>query len=100
METWQSLVDDVDLTLHEFRYRFSKVVPPFRLRRPIGRKVLALPAIPFRGKAKPDTNQLFDGRDKPIVAFECPTDRGFLALSKAPITMTEAERKEIGRAHV
>jgi hypothetical protein len=93
-EIWQSLVDDVDMSLHEFRYRFNKKIPSFKRRRSIGRKILALPALPFRGKSKPSKKELNQGRDEPVVAFECPTDRGFLALPKAPLEVSHPDRKQ------
>jgi hypothetical protein len=94
-ENWQSLVDDVDMSLHEFRYRFNNKIPSFKRRRSIGRKILALPALPFRGKSKPSRKELNQGRNEPVVAFECPTDRGFLALPKAPLEVSPADRKQV-----
>ncbi len=92
---WQSLVDDIDVCLHEFRYRFNSKIPPFKLRRSVGKKILALPALPFRGKAKPSEMEMTQGRKEPIVAFECATDRGFLALPKAPLHILPEEREKV-----
>jgi hypothetical protein len=95
MEIWQKLVDDIDITLHEFRYRFNKKLPAFRKKRLVGKKILALPALPFRGKAKPAKLSEITGRNnEPVVAFECPTDRGFLSLSKAPTSIPTAEERK------
>mmetsp|Transcript_52963 Transcript_52963/g.61159 ORF Transcript_52963/g.61159 Transcript_52963/m.61159 type:complete len:637 (-) Transcript_52963:271-2181(-) len=97
MEIWQKLVDDIDITLHEFRYRFSTKLPAFRKKRLVGKKILALPAMIFRGKAIPAKLDEIKGRnDEPVVAFECPTDRGFLSLSEAPPnTPTDTERQVV-----
>eukprot|EP00536_Pseudo-nitzschia_multiseries_P015961 jgi/Psemu1/219700/e_gw1.988.10.1 len=97
-EIWQSLVDDVDVCLHEFRYRFNQKIPSFKRKRSIGRKILAMPALPFRGKAKPSDTELYQGRNEPVVAFECPSDRSFLSLPKADApdsdgTITPERRK-------
>ena len=35
------------------------------------------------------------GGNEPVVAFECPTDRGFLALPKAPSEILPEERKKV-----
>jgi hypothetical protein len=97
-DQWQSLVDDVDMSLHEFRYRFNKKIPAFKRRRSIGRKILALPALPFRGKSKPSEKELTQGNNEPVVAFECPNDRGFLALPKAPSELSQADKKAVDDA--
>jgi len=94
-EIWQSLVDDVDVCLHEFRYRFNKNIPCFKRRRSIGKKILALPAMPFRGKAKPSKEELYQGRNEPVVAFESPSDRSFLSLPKVTEDFTPDERKAL-----
>jgi hypothetical protein len=94
-ENWQSLVDDVDMSLHELRYRFNKKIPTFKRRRSIGKKILALPAMPFRGKFKPSEKELRQGRNEPVVAFECPTDRGFLALPKALSEISPEDKKRV-----
>ena len=96
MEIWQKLVDDIDITLHEFRYRFNKKLPAFRKKRLVGKKILALPAMAFRGKAKPAKLSEITGRNnEPVVAFECPTDRGFLSLSKEPAIIATAEERKV-----
>ena len=97
MEIWQKLVDDIDITLHEFRYRFNPKLPPFRKKRLVGKKILALPAMAFRGKAKPiELDKMKGKNDEPVIAFECPTDRGFLSLPEAPkVLPTKEERKII-----
>jgi len=92
-EIWQSLVDDVDVCLHEFRYRLNKKMPSFKRRRSIGKKILAMPALPFRGKAKPSEQELYQGRNEPVVAFECPSDRSFLALPKVSSNVSPKEKK-------
>lgn len=92
---WQNLVDDVDVCLHDFRYRFSSKTPTFKPRRSIGKKILALPALPFRGKSKPSETEMTQGGDEPVVAFECPTDRGFLALPKVPTEIFPEERMNV-----
>ena len=97
-EIWQSLVDDVDMCLHEFRYRFNKKIPSFKRRRSIGKRILALPALPFRGKSKPSQAELTQGKNEPVVAFECPTDRGFLALPKAPAPVSGLDREKVDEA--
>merc|ERR1712238_325894 len=91
------VVDAIDITLHEFRYRFSTKLPAFRKKRLVVKKILALPAMVFRGKAIPaKLDEIKGGNDEPVVAFECPTDRGFLSLSEAPPnTPTEEERKVV-----
>ena len=94
-ETWQSLVDDVDMCLHEFRYRFNRKIPTFKRRRSMGRKILALPALPFRGKSKPSEQEMNQGNNEAVVAFECPTERGFLALPKAPAEISPAEQEKV-----
>ena len=94
-KVWQNLVDDVDVCLHDFRYRLNSKMPPFKSRRSIGKKILALPALPFRGKAKPSEMEMTQGGNEPVVAFECPTDRGFLALPKAPTEILPEERTKI-----
>ena len=93
--TWLSLVDDVDMCLHEFRYRFNRKIPSFKRRRSIGRKILALPALPFRGKSKPSEKEMNQGGNEPVVAFESPADRGYLALPKAPSEISPEERKKV-----
>lgn len=95
---WQNLVDDVDMCLHEFRYRFNQKIPSFKPRRSIGKKLLALPSLPFRGKYKPNKNELTQGRNEPVIAFECPTERGFLALPKAPSEISPEDREKINDA--
>eukprot|EP00533_Pseudo-nitzschia_delicatissima_P011806 CAMPEP_0197272912 /NCGR_PEP_ID=MMETSP1432-20130617/10563_1 /TAXON_ID=44447 /ORGANISM="Pseudo-nitzschia delicatissima, Strain UNC1205" /LENGTH=473 /DNA_ID=CAMNT_0042738517 /DNA_START=31 /DNA_END=1452 /DNA_ORIENTATION=- len=96
--SWQELVDDVDICLHEFRYRFNRKIPSFKRRRSTGKKILALPAMPFRGKSKPSEKELYQGRNGPVVAFDCPTDRGFLALPKASSEISPEDRKKVDDA--
>jgi hypothetical protein len=49
-------VDDVDLCLHEFRYRFSEHDPGYMPRRPQGRKRLAMPSVVMRGPSSAIAN--------------------------------------------
>ena len=48
---WRQLVDDCDVCLHEFRYRYSMEVPDYKPRRSVGRKKFAMPAVAMRGSA-------------------------------------------------
>mmetsp|Transcript_31755 Transcript_31755/g.93187 ORF Transcript_31755/g.93187 Transcript_31755/m.93187 type:complete len:1352 (-) Transcript_31755:118-4173(-) len=48
---WRQLVDDCDVCLHEFRYRYSEHVPAYDPRRSTGRKKLAMPTVAMRGSA-------------------------------------------------
>ena len=48
---WRQLVDDCDVCLHEFRYRYSREVPDYKPRRSVGRKKFAMPAVTMRGSA-------------------------------------------------
>ena len=93
-EIWQKLVEDIDNTLHEFRYRFNKKLPSFRRKRLRGKKILALPAMAFQGKAKPA--EIKGQNNEPVIAFECPVDRGYLSLPAVPSKVrTDDERKAV-----
>ena len=48
---WRQLVDDCDVCLHEFRYRYSREVPDYKPRRSAGRKKFAMPAVAMRRSA-------------------------------------------------
>ena len=55
-ETWFAMVEDIDYCLHEFRYRFSKEVPPLSFTRPKGKKRFALPSTLMRSRPDDSTN--------------------------------------------
>lgn len=58
---WQQLVDDIDLCLHEFRYRYSKHDPAFMPRRSQGKKRLAMPSAVMRGPSASTANERWSG---------------------------------------
>ena len=103
-ETWFAMVEDIDYCLHEFRFRFSKEVPPIAFSRPKGKKRFALPSTLMRSKRDDSTNvTIYNGYQRvennedgsPILAFSTDLERGYILLSKAPPPMDENERREL-----
>ena len=59
---WRQLVDDCDVCLHEFRYRYSEHVPAYDPRRSTGRKKLAMPAALMAKRRSPNPGSVDAGR--------------------------------------
>lgn len=72
---WNILVDDVDMCLHEFRYRRVAKIPTFRPRRSKALQNALKGAV--RGQAKVEAG--------PIVAYNTNLDRAYLALRSASV---------------
>ena len=105
-ETWFAMVEDIDYCLHEFRYRFSKEVPPLSFSRPRGKKRFALPSTLMKCKRDDAANiTVYNGYQRvensedgsPILAFSTDIERGYILLSKAPAPMTEEERLQMNK---
>ena len=105
-ETWFAMVEDIDYCLHEFRYRFSKEVPPLSFSRPRGKKRFALPSTLMKCKRDDAANiTVYNGYQRvennedgsPILAFSTDIERGYILLSKAPEPMTEEERQQMNK---
>ena len=105
-ETWFAMVEDIDYCLHEFRYRFSKEVPPLSFSRPRGKKRFALPSTLMKCKRDDAANiTVYNGYQRvdndedgsPILAFSTDIERGYILLSKAPAQMTEEERLQMSK---
>mmetsp|Transcript_39835 Transcript_39835/g.95856 ORF Transcript_39835/g.95856 Transcript_39835/m.95856 type:complete len:1116 (+) Transcript_39835:87-3434(+) len=78
------LVDDLDMCLHEFRYRQSKVVPPFKARRG---KVLKNTLSKSSGRKdviKRDMSKFLIG-SKPVVAFNTSLENNYTSLVNADL---------------
>jgi len=90
--------------LHEFRFRFSKDVPPLSFSRPRGKKRFALPSTLMRSKRDDAANvTVYNGYQRvennedgsPILAFSTDLERGYILLSKAQPEMSDEERQEL-----
>ena len=105
-ETWFAMVEDIDYCSHEFRYRFSKEVPPLSFSRPRGKKRFALPSTLMKCKRDDAANiTVYNGYQRvennadgsPILAFSTDIERGYILLSKAPAPMPEEERLQLNK---
>ena len=59
---WRQLVDDCDVCLHEFRYRYSEHVPTYDPRRSTGKKKLAMPVALMVKRRSPNPGSVDAGR--------------------------------------
>ena len=55
---WRQLVDDCDVCLHEFRYRYSRNAPGYVPRRSTGKKKFAMPVVAMRASVAMVANRL------------------------------------------
>ena len=72
---WDLLVDDIDLCLHDFRFRRMEKIPPFRKR-----KVNALSNPLGKSKVNRVSN---DEAPAPVVAYKTELELAYLSLPKA-----------------
>jgi len=103
-EPWFAMVEDIDYCLHEFRFRYSKDVPPLSFSRPRGKKRFALPSTLMRSKRDDAANvTVYNGYQRvennedgsPILAFSTDLERGYILLSKAQSAMSDEERQAL-----
>lgn len=78
------LVDDVDMCLHEFRYRQSKVIPPFKPRRGKALKNV-LSSGSRKNVIKRDMSKFFIG-SKPVVAFNTSLENNYTSMVNADLS--------------
>mmetsp|Transcript_26829 Transcript_26829/g.54753 ORF Transcript_26829/g.54753 Transcript_26829/m.54753 type:complete len:1082 (-) Transcript_26829:207-3452(-) len=101
VQDFSSLVEDVDLSLHEFRYRSSTVIPPFKARK--GKALKNILSGPSGRRSsnviKRDVSKFAIG-GKPVVTFNSALDNNYMSLVNADILKNypNASRKKVGEA--
>jgi len=97
------LVDDVDMCLHEFRYRQSKVVPKFKPRR--GKALKGTLSGPSGGRGrgdsvvKRDLSKFANARGGNAVAFNASLDNNYMSLVNADVQKhyPDASENKVGQ---
>jgi hypothetical protein len=77
--SWDRLVDDIDLCLHEFRYRMADDIPPFRPRRTKEKNRISY--LKTTARVKTGCHTPSSG----IVAFDTDAESAFLLLPKVTL---------------
>mmetsp|Transcript_20974 Transcript_20974/g.45477 ORF Transcript_20974/g.45477 Transcript_20974/m.45477 type:complete len:674 (+) Transcript_20974:316-2337(+) len=94
------LVDDIDMCLHEFRYRQSKVIPPFKPRRgKVLQNTLSSGSRTNSNVIKRDMSKFCIG-SKPVVAFNTSLENNYTSLVNADIAkhFPNASKDKVGES--
>jgi len=93
------LVDDIDMCLHEFRYRQSKTIPPFKARRGKALKNTLSTGGGRKDVIKRDMSKFGIG-SKPVVAFNTSLENNYMSLVNADLNkhFPHAGRDKVGES--
>jgi Chromo (CHRromatin Organisation MOdifier) domain/Cupin-like domain len=92
---WNIMVDDIDICLHEFRYRKMDRIPPFRPRREKSKDKVRAPLIggsEWLDDSAAAADATDCGHDAPIVAYATDMESAFLDLPYASIRTFEDKK--------
>lgn len=96
---WNIMVDDIDICLHEFRYRKMDRIPPFRPRREKlkdkGRAPLLNGSEWLNDSTANADNDSDFGHDAPIVAYATDMESAFLDLPYASLRPFEDKKLSV-----
>ncbi|KAL7539249.1 hypothetical protein ACHAXR_009124 [Thalassiosira sp. AJA248-18] len=94
------LLDDVDMCLHEFRYRQSKKVPPFKPRRGKALKNTLSGASGGRKDVIRRDVSKFEKGGKPVVAFNTSLENNYMSLVNADVVkhFPNASKDKVGES--
>jgi len=101
---FEMLVDDIDMSLHEFRYRQSKIVPTFKPRR--GRALKGTLSGHSSGRVgsdkivRRDLSKFSNAEGGAAVAFNASLDNNYMSLVNADIQKhyPNASRSKVGES--